>query len=123
VNGASTGIAAVGATPAVIFTWVLPPPTVITGAVGNVGVTKARLTGVVDPNGSQITSCHFTITPAPPSGGSVKCSPMPGTGNTPVAVAAPITGLAHATKYTVQLVAASAQGVTHGHSVKFTTRS
>jgi hypothetical protein len=82
--------------------------------------TSATLNGTVNPNNSQITDCHFTISPAPPSGGSIACVQQIGAGSAPVAVSASLTGLTPGRSYTYTLVAASAQGTSSGAPVTFT---
>ncbi len=122
VTGMSTGIAGQVA-PSARFTWTLPAPTVITAPASSVTATTATLNGVVDPNGSQVTACHFAVTPAPPKPAQETCSPTPATGNTPVLVSASLTGLAHATSYSVRVIATSAQGTATGAAQAFKTSS
>ncbi len=122
VTGLSIGIAGQVA-PSAKFTWTLPAPTVITAPASSVTATTATLNGVVDPNGSQVTACHFAVTPAPPKPAQEMCSPMPATGTTPVLVSASLTGLAHATTYSVRVTATSAQGTTIGAVKAFKTSS
>ncbi len=119
VTGVSIGVT--GVAPSAKFTWTLPAPTVITAPASSVTATTATLNGVVDPNGSPITACHFTVTPAPPKPAQETCSPMPATGSTPVLVSASLTGLAHATSYSVRIVATSAQGTSTGAVKAFKT--
>jgi hypothetical protein len=122
VSAVTTAVAATGAAPTVTFTWTLPAPTAITGPVSDLTATTATLNGTIDPNGSPVTSCGFTITPAPASGAGVACgSRSPGSGDTPVPVSAAVTGLAPSTTYTVRLTATGAQGTGTGQPVEFTT--
>ena len=120
VSGATIAVAASGAIPAVTFTWTPGAPTVLTGPASDVETTTATLNGTVDPNGSPVTGCHFTIAPAPASGGTLPCTVSGGAG-VPQAVSAAATGLTAGTKYTVGLVATSAQGTSTGAAVTFTT--
>jgi hypothetical protein len=99
----------------------LPAATVITAPASSVTATTATLNGVVDPNGSQITACHFTVTPAPPHPAQETCSPTPATGSTPVLVSASLTGLAHATTFSVRISATSVQGTGTGAVTTFKT--
>lgn len=85
--------------------------------------TAARLNGTVDANGSAVTDCHFTITPAPASEANAACAPAPGSGNGPDPVAATVSGLTPGTTYTVTLTASSGQGTSTGAIVAFTTPS
>ena len=93
----------------------------MTGAATAVTSASATLNGTVNPDGSQINDCHFTISPAPPAGGSIPCPQQIGAGSTPVAVSAGIGGLAPSTAYSVTLVASSAQGTGSGAPVTFST--
>jgi hypothetical protein len=107
----------------VTFTWTLPPPAAATGTPQAVTSTTATLTGSVNPDGSVVGDCNFTISPAPPGGASVPCPQQVGGGSSPVAVNATMTGLSPATTYTVTLSAASAQGSSSGSPVGFSTLS
>jgi hypothetical protein len=123
VSGVQTATAAAGSVPEAMITWTLPAPTVITGPVSGLASTSAQLNGTLDANGSSVTDCHFTITPAPASGPVVPCgaSGIGATGNAPAAVAAAVSGLQPATSYTVTLTASSAQGAASGATAVFTT--
>jgi hypothetical protein len=120
VSGVQTGVAGNGVAAQATVTWMVPPPTVITGPVSALQPSTATLNGTVDPNGSHVTGCHFTVSPAPPAGANAACSPAPGTGNSPVAVSANLTKLTAGTAYTVTLSATTAQGTTTGQPVAFT---
>jgi len=110
-----------GSQPSATFTWTLPPPAVVTGLAQAVTSVSATLTGTVNPDGSGVTECHFTISPAPSAGPSIPCQQQVGAGSVPVAVSAAIAGLAPSTSYTVTLTASSAQGSASGSAVKFVT--
>jgi hypothetical protein len=101
--------------------WTLPPPTVATGTPTALTATTATLTGEINPNGSQVTDCHFAIAPAPSGGRTIPCPQQIGGGSAPVAVAAPVGGLAPGVSYTATLLATSAQGTSEGLHVPFTT--
>lgn len=101
--------------------WTMPPPAVLTGAPSALTSASATLNGTVNPDGSQVTECHFTIVPAPSGGASIPCQQQVGAGSIPVAVSAAIAGLAPATAYTVTLTASSAQGSASGSAVTFVT--
>ncbi|HTA32912.1 MAG TPA: hypothetical protein VK721_05755 [Solirubrobacteraceae bacterium] len=109
--------------PSVTFTWTAPPPAAVTAAPGSLTGTSATLTGTVNPDGSVISGCQFTLSPAPPAGATIPCPQQIGAGSTPVAVSAPVGGLSPATTYTVTLTATSAQGSGTGTAVTFTTPS
>jgi len=110
-----------GAQPAITFTWTLPPPAASTGGATGLTATGATLTGNVNPDGSTVTDCHFTVSPALPSGAVVPCSQQVGAGSSPVAVTAMLNGLSPTTTYTATLLAASAQGSASGSPVTFAT--
>jgi len=109
------------AEPAVTISWTMPPPASVTGTPTAITGTSATLTGRVNPDGSQLSDCRFTISPAPPLGGSIPCAQQVGAGEAPVAVSAAPTGLQPNTTYTVTLTAASAQGTSSGSPLSFTT--
>jgi hypothetical protein len=110
-----------GVVPSTTFTWMLPAPTVASVAPQGVTGTGAVLMGTVNPNGSSVSDCHFSITPAPPSGGLLPCAQQVGAGDTPVAVSVAATGLTPGTVYRATLVAISAQGTSTGAPVTFET--
>jgi hypothetical protein len=112
---------ATSASPSVGFTWILPPPAAVTGSPQAVTATSATLTGTVNPDGSSVGDCHFTISPAPPSGASTPCTQQVGAGGMPVAISASATGLVPGTVYSVTLVATSAQGTSAGTPITFAT--
>jgi hypothetical protein len=99
----------------------MPPPASVTRTPTEVEELSAELAGAVNPDGSLVSDCHFTISPAPPSGGSIPCAQQVGAGETPVGVSAAATGLTLGTTYTVRLIASSAQGESVGEAVQFTT--
>ncbi len=107
--------------PAVTVTWTLPPPGASTGTASAVTSTTATLNGTVNPDGSTVSDCHFTVSPAPSGGPSIPCAQQVGSGSTPAAVSANVADLSPAILYTVTLVASSAQGTSTGAPVTFTT--
>jgi hypothetical protein len=112
---------ATGAQPSIAISWTKPPPAALTAAPSTVTSNAATLNGTVNPDGSQVSDCHFLIAPAPPGGGSIPCVQQIGGGSTPVAASANLAGLAPATTYTVALTASSAQGTSTGATVTFAT--
>ena len=94
--------------------------------------TTARLHGSLDPNGAPLTGCHFdyvaqaafrlTAYSDLSSGGTLPCSPDPGSGSGDVAVHADATGLNPNTVYLFRLQATNASGTTTGADLSFTTR-
>ncbi len=121
VSNLSSAAAPLYATPSVTIDWTLPAPTLLTGPPSDLTPTTATVNGTVVANGSQITTCAFTISPAPAMDSATTCTPTPGSGSTPALVSAAVTGLTPATTYTVRLMAATAQDVTTGAAVTFTT--
>jgi DNA-binding beta-propeller fold protein YncE len=99
-----------------------PQPDVTTGSAEakNGGAT---LEGVVNPDGQEVTSCEFEygtsasyLTNAS-YGHTIACSSAPGSGSSPVAVSAKLTGLetpATSTTYYYRLVAGNANGAHYG---------
>lgn len=110
-----------GAQPLVAISWTMPPPASVTGAPTALTSSSATLTGSVNPDGSLVEDCHFTISPPPAAGASLPCSQQVGASGTPMSVSAVAGGLSAATTYTVTLASASAQGASVGAGVTFTT--
>jgi hypothetical protein len=95
-------------------------PTAVTGQVTNLSSTGATLNGTVNPNGAQVSDCHFDyITTNFAS--AVPCSQSPGAGTSPVAVSAAISGLAANTTYDYRLIATGPGGTSTGAKQTFTT--
>jgi hypothetical protein len=117
VSGFATDPTPPGSEPKITFTWTLPPPAAATGSPTTITGTSATLNGTVNPDGSVVSDCHFTVS----NGTSVPCLQQVGSGSTPSAVTASLTGLEPGHSYTVTLVAASAQGTSTGAPVTFTT--
>ncbi len=110
-----------GAAPAATLTWTLPPPGAVTGPAQAVTATSALLTGAVNPDGSAVSGCYFTISPAPGSGSTVPCTQQVGAGGSPVSVTASVSDLTPATAYTITLLATNTQGNATGQPVTFST--
>jgi hypothetical protein len=109
-------------------------PGVTTGVVSNVQQTTANLNGVINPDGVQVTDCHFQYTDnadfevhgySGPDAQSVPC--VPNAASIPADhgdhnVTADITGLSPTTTYHFRLLAANASGVIgHSHDSTFAT--
>jgi IPT/TIG domain len=101
------------------------PVAPIVGTQPAEGVTQASatLTGYVNPNGEEVTACYFEYGTSESYGESVACSSLPGEGETPVIVSAPVAGLTPLTTYHFRVVAASAGGTSYGADLTFTTTS
>jgi hypothetical protein len=111
------------AEPSVTFTWIAPPPAVLTGSASALTTTTATVNGTVNPDNSLVTACQFTIAPAPPAGATIPCAQQVGAGGSPVAVTAPLSDLSPATTYTVTLFASNSAGQAGGLPASFTTPS
>jgi hypothetical protein len=121
VSSVTVATAAHSAAPEALFTWTRPAPSVTGGAASAVTATTATLAGSVNPNGSQVTDCHFVLSPAPPAGATAPCAQQLGSGEAAVPVSVALAGLTPGTAYTATLVASSAQGSSDGAPVTFTT--
>jgi hypothetical protein len=84
-----------------------PPSAETTAVHGYVSATGARLLGALNPNGSQITACHFEYGPTEGYGQSAPCEKYPEAkeaGESPYTVGAQVEGLAPETTYHYRLV-------------------
>lgn len=86
------------------------PPAVVAGEPSAVARSSAGLNGTVNPEGSSVTDCHFDYGTTTAYGSSAPCSATPGSGTSPVNVAAAITGLTLNTRYYFRLVATNSGG-------------
>ncbi len=97
-------------------------PMVTTSAAGEVKRTTAKLEGVVNPEGEAVTSCEFEYGTSGAYGHIAPCVPATvGSGSSPVAVSAEVSGLTFATQYHYRLVAGNTNGLNAGADVAFTT--
>ncbi len=96
-------------------------PTVVTGTASSVTQTSATLNATVNPNGGTVSNCQFNYGTSTSYGNSVPCTTLPGSGTSPVAVSAPLTGLSGNTTYHFQIVATNPYGTSEGADQKFTT--
>jgi hypothetical protein len=97
-------------------------PAVTTGAPSEVKRTTAKLEGVVNPEGEAVTSCEFEYGTSGAYGHVAPCVPAAvGSGSSPVAVSAEVSGLTTATEYHYRLVAGNANGLSVGADAAFTT--
>jgi uncharacterized delta-60 repeat protein len=100
-----------------------PAPTVVTGQPSNVTSDGATFNGTVNPNGSQVTDCHFDYGPSPTYGNRVACSPSPGAGTSAVAVSATLSGLGSGKTWNYRLVATGPGGTSTGANQTMTTQT
>jgi phospholipase C len=94
-----------------------------TGTAGSISKSSATLSGTVNPEGGEVTNCSFEYGATTDYGAAVPCNPSPGSGHSPVAVSAELTGLAASTTYHYRLVAAGEQGSSEGEDATFETLS
>lgn len=100
---------------------VLAPPIVITEAASAVTQASATLNGDVNPAGEELSLCQFEYGTTESYGTTVSCTSLPGEGENPVPVSAPVTGLTPNTTYHYRLFAASPGGATYGFDQTFAT--
>ncbi len=109
------------------FTYVPPPPpnppVVVTAAAAPVTQTAATLNATVNPEGTTVSACRFEFGISEAYGSSVPCFSGPGSGQSPVAVAASLAGLASSTTYHFRIVATNSGGTSYGSDETFSTQS
>jgi hypothetical protein len=97
------------------------PPTLETGAASAVKQTSAVLAATVNPNGGEVSDCHFEYGTSTAYGSSIPCAPSPVAGSTAVSVSARLTGLKVNTTYHFRVQASNAGGLSDGADQAFTT--
>jgi fungalysin metallopeptidase (M36)/carboxypeptidase family protein/F5/8 type C domain-containing protein len=113
VNGADETFTTTGTPPT--------PPTVTTNAATALSTTGATLNGAINPNGTA-TSYQFEYGTTTGYGSVAPAAPASaGSGNAPVDVNAPITGLTPGTVYHFRLVGVRGNTRTNGNDLTFTT--
>ena len=96
-------------------------PTVLTGAASSPAQSSATLNATVDPEGLAVSDCHFEYGSSISFGSSAPCSALPGSGTSPVAVSAPLSGLSSYTTYYFRIVATNPDGRSYGAAQTFKT--
>ncbi len=97
-------------------------PTVTTSGAGEVKRTTAKLEGLVNPEGEAVTSCEFEYGTTVAYGHTAPCMPATvGSGSSPVAVSAEVSGLTAATEYHYRLVAGNTNGASMAADRTFTS--
>ncbi len=96
-------------------------PTVVTGAASSVTQSSANLNATVNPNGETVSDCHFEYGTSMSYGSSVPCTSLPGSGESPVAVSAPLESLSEGTTYHFRIVATNPSGSSYGTDQAFST--
>ena len=97
------------------------PPAVVTEPASSVTQTTATLNATVNPEGGNVSDCHFEYGTTNSYGSSAPCSSLPGPGTSPVAVSASVTGLTPNTAYHFRISATNAGGTSKGSDQTFTT--
>ena len=97
------------------------PPTVETQAASLIAQTSATLNAAVNPNGGEVSKCKLEYGTTTAYGSSAACVPAPGSGESPVAVSASITGLSANTTYHFRVVAKNLGGASNGSDQTFVT--
>jgi hypothetical protein len=115
-DAASSTIRIFGAQALEIPTVTLAAPTAITGSL-------ATLRAKVDPEGVNVTDCHFDYGTTTAYGLSAPCSPAPGSGSGDITVSAALSGLHPGMVYHFRIVAVNASGESTGGDQTFTTLS
>ncbi|HEY5342743.1 MAG TPA: fibronectin type III domain-containing protein, partial [Solirubrobacteraceae bacterium] len=83
--------------------------------------TSATLNARVNPDGQTVTECTFEYGTSTGYGSKAPCKSLPGSGTSPVAVSAKVTGLTPNTEYHFRIVATNAAGTSKGEDVTFRT--
>ena len=91
-----------------------PKPAVVTEAASSITQTTATLNATVNPTGAEVSACKFEYGTTTAYGSSVSCSSLPGSGESPVSVSAPVTGLTANTTYHFRIVASNSGGTSLG---------
>jgi hypothetical protein len=99
----------------------LVPPVAVTEPAAGVTATGATLEGHVNPAGEPVEVCQFEYGTTEAYGTVAPCSSLPGEGETPLPVSAPVTGLTPNTTYHVRLIATGPGGTSYGGDWPFTT--
>jgi hypothetical protein len=96
-------------------------PTVTTGSATEVTPTTATLNATVNPSGREVSECVFEYGTTEAYGSFAKCSSLPGSGSSPVAVSASPNGLSAETTYHFRISATNEDGTSKGSDETFTT--
>jgi IPT/TIG domain len=105
-----------------LSTQATPSPTVVTSPASAVSQTAATLNGTVNPNGGAISSCEFKWGATTNYGNTTACTQTVGSGTSPVAVSADLTGLSANTTYHYLILATNPGGTSDGTDQTFTTQ-
>jgi hypothetical protein len=89
-------------------------PVEVTAAASPIAQTTATLNATVNPDGVTVSECKFEWGTTTAYGSTASCASLPGSGTSPVAVSAAITGLVNKTLYHFRISATTAGGATTG---------
>ena len=102
------------------FTTPVDPPTVTTTKDATaVTLTSATVAGTVNPNEGNVSDCYIEYGPSTVYGSQEPCAVFPGSGPSPVAVSAGLTGLTEHTIYHFRVVATNSGGTAKGPDQTF----
>jgi phosphodiesterase/alkaline phosphatase D-like protein len=104
-----------------LTTVVNAPAAITTAGATAITQTAATLAGTVNPNSGNVTACKIEYGTSTGYGSQAGCASLPGSGSSPVAVSASLSGLTANTTYHFRLVATNAGGTTNGSDQTFTT--
>lgn len=90
-------------------------------AVTRLTQTSATLNARVNPHGQNVTACEFEYGATTGYGTTMACKSLPGSGSSPVAVSAKISGLEPNSEYHFRITTSSASGRFEGPDVTFKT--
>jgi DNA-binding beta-propeller fold protein YncE len=96
-------------------------PTVTTGAASEVGGSTATLNGTVNPEGLNVSDCHFDYGTTTAYGQTASCEQVVGSGGGDVSVTAKLAGLTAGSEYHFRLVACNSNGCAEGSDAGFST--
>ena len=102
------------------FTYV-QAPTVVTEPASSVTGSSATLHASVNPNGGELSDCHFEYGTTTSYGSSATCTPPPGSGTSPVSVSASVGGLTPNTTYHFRISATNVSGTSTGSDLTLST--
>ncbi len=122
-EGGSVTIAAPTATPVIELSYANPEtgPVAVTQPASPVYAHVATLRGEVSPQDSPVSACEFEYGTSVFYEASAPCTALPGSGDQPVAVEAPLEGLSDSTAYHFRIVATNGYGTTYSSDAEFTT--
>ena len=94
------------------------PPAVVSEQASVITATSATLNATVNSNGVPLTSCEFEFASLEHY---VPCAGVPGTGQSPVPVSAPVSALQPGATFRYRVIASNAGGTSYGALQQFTT--